>query len=53
MVGARGTVVYAGGLAPIVGLAGLIAMLRMFRGWQPTGPIGPACIREALPSGRA
>ena len=52
-IGARGTVAYAGGLSAIVGLAGLTAMLRMFRGWQPTGPIGRAGIREALPSGRA
>jgi predicted MFS family arabinose efflux permease len=41
-IGARGTVAYAGGLAAIVGLAGLIAMLRTFRGLQPTGPIGLA-----------
>ena len=41
-IGARGTVAYAGGLAAIVGLAGLAAMLRTFRGWQPTGPIGLA-----------
>jgi MFS family permease len=41
-IGARGTVAYAGGLAAIVGLAGLVAMLRTFRGWQPTGPIGLA-----------
>ena len=41
-IGARGTVAYAGGLAAIVGLAGLFAMARTFRGWQPTGPIGPA-----------
>jgi MFS family permease len=45
-IGARGTVAYAGGLAAIVGLAGLIAMLRMFRGWQPTGPIGRAEARS-------
>jgi hypothetical protein len=49
-IGARGTVAYAGGLAAIVGLAGLIAMLRMFTGWQPTGPIGPALIGHALTS---
>jgi MFS family permease len=41
-IGARGTVAYAGGLAAIVGLAGLVAMLRTFRGWRPTGPIGLA-----------
>jgi MFS family permease len=39
-IGARGTVAYAGGLAAIVGLAGLVAMRRTVRGWQPTGPIG-------------
>jgi hypothetical protein len=43
-IGARGTVAYAGGLAAVVGLAGLIAMLRMFRGWQPTGPVGRSVI---------
>jgi MFS family permease len=43
-IGARGTVAYAGGLAAIVGLAGLVAMLRTFRGWRPTGPIGLARI---------
>jgi MFS family permease len=46
-IGARGTVAYAGGLAAIVGVAGLVAMLRMFRGWQPSGPIGPAVVRAA------
>jgi predicted MFS family arabinose efflux permease len=49
-IGARETVAYAGGLAAIVGLAGLLAMLRVFRGWQPTGPIGraePAAARAA------
>jgi Major Facilitator Superfamily len=53
VIGARGTVAYAGGLAAIVGLAGLTAMLRMFRGWHPTGPIGPARIREGVPGGGA
>lgn len=52
-LGARGTVAYAGGLAAIVGLAGLAGMLRMFGGWQPTGSVGLPGIREALPSGRA
>jgi Na+/melibiose symporter-like transporter len=52
-LGARGTVAYAGGLAAIVGLAGLAAMLRMFGDWQPTGSVGRPGIREALPSGRA
>ena len=52
-LGARGTVAYAGGLAAIVGLAGLAAMLRMFGGWQPTGLVDRAGIREALPSGGA
>jgi hypothetical protein len=41
-IGARATVAYAGGLAAIVGLFGLVALLRTFRGWQPTGPIGLA-----------
>jgi Major Facilitator Superfamily len=49
-IGARGTVAYAGGLAAIVGLLGLIAMLRMFRGWHPTGSIGPALIGHARTS---
>jgi MFS family permease len=52
-IGARGTVAYAGGLAAVVGFAGLVAMLRIYRGWQPTGPIGPVRIREAQPSGGA
>ena len=52
-IGARGTVAYAGGLAAIVGLAGLIAMLRMFGGWQPTGPIGRPVIRTPVSGGRA
>jgi hypothetical protein len=54
-VGARATVAFAGGLAALVGVAGLFAMLRLLRGWQPTGPVGPAArsvaIRSAQPSG--
>ena len=49
-IGARGTLAYAGGLAAVLGLTGLIAMLRTFGASQPTGPIG---IREAVSSGRA
>jgi hypothetical protein len=52
-IGARGTVAYAGGLAAIVGLAGLIAMLRMFGGWQPTGTIGRPVVRAPVSGGRA
>ena len=52
-IGARGTIAYAGALAAIVGVAGLIAMLRMFGGWQATGPIGRKVSRVAAASGRA
>jgi hypothetical protein len=41
LIGARGTLAYAGGLSALAGLAGLLALLRMYRGWVPSGPIGP------------
>jgi hypothetical protein len=41
LIGARGTLAYAGGLSALVGAIGLVALLRMYRGWVPTGPIGP------------
>lgn len=42
VIGARGTLAYAGGLSALVGIAGLLALLRMYRGLVPTGPIGPS-----------
>jgi predicted MFS family arabinose efflux permease len=42
VIGARGTLAYAGGLSALVGLLGVLALLRMYRGWVPTGPVGPA-----------
>jgi len=41
LIGARGTLAYAGGLSALAGLIGLLGLLRMYRGWVPTGPIGP------------
>jgi MFS family permease len=41
LIGARGTLAYAGGLSALAGLIGVLALLRMNRGWQPTGPVGP------------
>jgi Na+/melibiose symporter-like transporter len=41
LIGARGTLAYAGGLSALAGLVGLLVLLRMNRGWVPTGPIGP------------
>lgn len=41
LIGARGTLAYAGGLSALAGLVGLLLLLRMYRGWQPTGPVGP------------
>jgi Major Facilitator Superfamily len=41
LIGARGTLAYAGGLSALAGLVGLVALLRMYRGWVPTGPVGP------------
>jgi hypothetical protein len=41
LIGARGTLAYAGGLSALAGLVGLLALVRMYRGWVPTGPIGP------------
>lgn len=40
LIGARGTLAYAGGLSALAGLIGLLVLLRMHRGWVPTGPIG-------------
>ncbi|HZA59211.1 MAG TPA: MFS transporter [Solirubrobacterales bacterium] len=40
LIGARGTLAYAGGLSALAGLIGLLFLLRMNRGWQPTGPVG-------------
>jgi len=41
LIGARGTLAYAGGLSALAGIAGVLALLRMYRGWVPTGPVGP------------
>ncbi len=41
LVGARGTVAYAGGLSALVGLIGLLVLVRRHRGLVPTGPVGP------------
>ena len=41
LIGARGTLAYAGGLSALAGLIGLLALLRMNHGWLPTGPVGP------------
>jgi MFS family permease len=41
VIGARGTLAYAGGLSALAGLVGLLVLLRMNRGLIPTGPIGP------------
>jgi len=41
VIGARGTLAYAGGLSALAGLIGLLALLRMYRGLVPSGPIGP------------
>jgi hypothetical protein len=41
VIGARGTLAYAGGLSALAGLVGLLVLVRMYRGWVPTGPIGP------------
>ena len=41
LIGARGTLAYAGGLSALAGLVGLLVLVRMNRGWIPTGPIGP------------
>lgn len=49
VIGARGTLAYAGGLSALVGLIGVLALLRMYQGWVPTGPVGPPI--ELAPSG--
>lgn len=41
LIGARGTLAYAGGLSALAGVIGVLALLRMYGGWVPTGPIGP------------
>jgi hypothetical protein len=41
VIGARGTLAYAGGLSALAGALGLLALLRMYGGWTPTGPVGP------------
>lgn len=41
LIGARGTLAYAGGLSALAGALGLLALLRMYGGWTPTGPLGP------------
>jgi hypothetical protein len=41
LIGARGTLAYAGGLSALAGALGLLALLRMYGGWVPTGPVGP------------
>jgi MFS family permease len=40
LVGARGTIAYAGGLSALVGGLGLLVLLRRNRGWAPTDPVG-------------
>jgi Na+/melibiose symporter-like transporter len=49
VIGARGTLAYAGGLSALAGLLGLLALLRMNRGWVPTGPVGPPAGNLAEP----
>jgi hypothetical protein len=51
LIGARGTLAYAGGLSALAGLVGLLLLLRMYRGWQPSGPIGPPRDQLAADSG--
>jgi len=41
LIGARGTLAYAGGLSALAGIVGVLALLRMYGGWAPTGPVGP------------
>lgn len=41
LIGARGTLAYAGGLSALAGVVGLLVLVRMYRGLVPTGPIGP------------
>jgi len=41
LIGARGTLAYAGGLSALAGAIGVLALLRMYGGWTPSGPIGP------------
>jgi len=41
VIGARGTLAYAGGLSALAGLIGILVLLRMYRGWVPTGPVDP------------
>jgi Na+/melibiose symporter-like transporter len=41
VIGARGTLAYAGGLSALAGALGLLALLRMYGGWTQTGPVDP------------
>ncbi len=41
LIGARGTVAYAGGLSALAGGIGLLVLIRRYRGLVPTGPVGP------------
>jgi len=50
LIGARGTLAYAGGLSAFAGLVGLLLLIRMNRGWQPSGPVGPPVSDSALGS---
>jgi hypothetical protein len=51
VIGARGTLAYAGGLSALAGLIGLLALIRMNRGWQPTGPVGAPRDAQGLDEG--
>ena len=48
VIGARGTLAYAGGLSALAGVIGVMALLRMYRGWVPTGPVGSPLDAEPL-----
>jgi hypothetical protein len=50
LIGARGTLAYAGGLSALAGLIGLLLLIRMNRGWQASGPVGPPISDSALGS---
>lgn len=52
VIGARGTLAYAGGLSALAGAIGLLVLLRRYRGWTHTGPVGrlsPERAAEAPP----